>query len=203
MKLTLASAVDRELIRPETVQDVVRHYADMLLVPIHLNGSVQPINTMRMPWEKGGFLPEERQLECHIYLERNIRGDSVLEAIPVSLRDDVQAEGVLYVSRLRVFGLQPRRTVRVFQSRMFLTEKSPDLLPEWAQFVNGIIESPSLTPNAARDDFVRNDIWRRLREALGEVVISHLLQLKERQPQAALNHPQVSRPGGEGAVPLA
>jgi HSP90 family molecular chaperone len=45
------------------------------------------------------------------------------------------------------------------------------ILPEWAEFVSGIIDTAHLTPNAA---------WRELQEDLGKLIIAHLEKLHER-----------------------
>lgn len=65
---------DRAIIQVDAVQNVIREYADMLLVPIHVNHGTTPVNTMQMPWEKDGISDEERELDCQIYLHKTIRG---------------------------------------------------------------------------------------------------------------------------------
>jgi hypothetical protein len=138
---------------------------------------------MHMPWERGGASAKERALDCFMYLEKTMR-DSVLETIPLDLRDDgLQAHGVLYISSARMMMIEPPRTVRVFQKRMFLCENAADLLPKWASFVNGIIDTPSLTPTAARDNFQRDETFSRLRDALGQLIIRHLEGLKTQDPE--------------------
>lgn len=181
--VTLAEIGDRGLIQEEFVKEVVRDYCDLLLVPIHISAGEYPVNTMRMAWERDGVSDEERRLDCHLYLEKTMR-DSVLETIPLRLEQDgLEAKGVLYISRARAIMVEPPRTVRVFQQRMFLCENAVDLLPKWASFVNGVIDTPSLTPTAARDNFQRDETSGRLRDALGQLVIDHLEGLKTRDPE--------------------
>jgi molecular chaperone HtpG len=172
---------DRGLIQEEEVRDIIRRYADMLLVPIHLNRRAEPENTMRMPWEKTGLTPEELRFDCHLYVERVMR-DRVLEAIPIRLSEPVRADGTLYITRVQHFGIDQPRTMRVFHRRMFLADNVPDILPVWSRFVNGVINTPDLQPTAARDNFVRDEAAGRLREALGDAIITHLSELHGRDP---------------------
>ena len=173
---------ERGVIYEEEVKNVVRHYADMLKVPIHINGSINPINTMQMPWENTARRSrEEMQLACQYYLERYLN-ESVLEVIPLNLSGDVQASGVLYISRTHVFQAQESNTVRVFLNRMFLCENK-DVLPKWAQFINGIINTSTLTPTAARDTFIRNEQSKRLQKAIGNPIIEHLEYLSQTKPK--------------------
>src|SRR5690349_2277819 len=95
----------------------------------------------------------------------------------------MRAEGVLYISRTRIFSIDQPRTMRVFQNRLLLCEDAVDVLPKWARFVNGVINTPDLTPTAARDNFIRDAAADNFRSALGEVIIKHLDQLRKDDPE--------------------
>lgn len=178
VKVLLKDPTDRVLLEAENVTAVVREYCDMLRVPIHVNHSTVSVNTQDMPWERDGISDEDREIDCKIYLARTIRGDSLIETFPVRLDEgEVRASGILYVSRMRTFGVRVPRNVRIYQDRMFVANDA-DLLPPWAEFVSGIIVADSLTPNAARDGFVRNQAWGRLRDALGDRILDSLARLQ-------------------------
>jgi molecular chaperone HtpG len=180
--VVLKRAEDRGLIQETEVRALIRKYADMLSVPIHLNGGREPENAMHMPWEKAGLSAAELKVDLHIYLERTM-SDRVLEAIPVLLHEPVRAEGVLYISRVRLVSVDQPRTMRIFLNRMFLCDNASDVLPKWARFVNGVLNTPDLTPTAARDNFLRDAAADRLREELGKVIIDHLDQLRKDDPE--------------------
>ena len=153
----LRSAEDRGLLHEESIKEVIQHYADMLRIPIYLNDEshrLPSVNARVMPWERTGISPEVMRMDAMLYLERSVP-DNVLEVIPVKLAeaatDDhpaVFAEGLLYITSVRVLAREMPRTVRVFLKRMFLCEDAKELLPPWATFVNGIINTSSLLPNA-------------------------------------------------------
>ena len=188
----LRSAEDRGLLHDDAVKKVVRDYADMLRVPIHLNDPghhAPPINTRVMPWERTGISEGEMRLDAMVYLEKTVP-DNVLEVIPIRIDDPesdgkpaLHAEGLLYVTRTRVLVRDTPRTVRVFLKRMFLCEGAKELLPPWATFINGIINTRSLSPNAARDNFTRDESYRHLRDRFGDLIVAHFERLKEKDPQ--------------------
>ncbi|MFT5327383.1 MAG: HSP90 family molecular chaperone, partial [Planctomycetaceae bacterium] len=66
---------------------------------------------------------------------------------------------------------------------MFVCENTPEIFPRWAVFINGILNTPDLSPNAARDNFVRDENYGRLRDKLGEAVIAHFEHLREEDPK--------------------
>jgi molecular chaperone HtpG len=188
----LRSAEDRGLLHEDAVKKVVRTYADMLRIPIYLNDPGHhsaPINTMVMPWERNGISKAEMRLDSMIYLERTVP-DSVLEVIPIRINDPaadgkcaLHAEGLLYITRTRLIATDAPRTVRVFLKRMFLCEEAKAILPPWARFINGIINTRSLSPNAARDNFTRDASFTSLRDRLGDLIVDHFEHLREKEPQ--------------------
>jgi molecular chaperone HtpG len=182
----LHSAEDRGLLHDDAVKKVVQKYADLLRIPIHLNDPAHrghSVNTRHMPWERVGVPDDEMRLDCMIYLEKTVP-DSVLEVIPVHEKGEqgVNIAGLLYITRTRVVGRDAPRVLRVFQKRMFLCEDAKDLLPSWATFVNGILNTPDLSPNAARDNFARDGQFERLRSCLGDLIVRHFEHLKDKEP---------------------
>jgi molecular chaperone HtpG len=182
----LRSAEDNGVLHESIITQVVRAYADMLLIPIHVNDTSHrkpALNTRYMPWERTGLDDAGVSQDCLIYLEKTVP-DSVLEVIPVNEDDDSgpKISGLLYITRTRVVGRDAPRIVRVFLKRMFLCENAKDLLPSWATFVNGILNTPALSPNAARDNFARDAQFERLRDRLGEIIVAHFESLKKSNP---------------------
>jgi HSP90 family molecular chaperone len=173
----LRDASERAVLHEDTLHQVITTYSDMLRVPIHVNDPQHiraPVNMRIMPWERDRLPNADRDLENLIYLEKRVP-DSVLEIIPIN---EPEAQGLLYITRMRVVGRNAPRTVRLFLKRMFLREGAEDLLPEWASFVNGLLNTTALQPNAARDNYVEDSNSRALRKKLGALVIAHLEELK-------------------------
>jgi len=179
VKVFVKDPVDRALLEPDYVTGVVREYCDMLRVAIHVNRGTAPVNTQIMPWEHDGLSEDERDIDCKIYLAKNIKGDSLIETFSVRLDEPVQAGGILYISKLRTFGVRVPRNVRIYQERMFVANDA-ELLPPWAEFVSGMIETSGLTPNAARDGFIKNAAWSKLREEIGDLIIRSLERLAQK-----------------------
>jgi molecular chaperone HtpG len=177
----LKGAAERGYATEEALGNAVRRYADLLKVAIHINDpdhARPPVNTRTMPWEREFSSEAESDFENRIYLEKNVR-DSVLEVIPLR-ESDIQ--GLLYITKWRVLTGDVPRTMRVFLKRMYLCDNATDLLPGWATFVNGIIDTSALESNAARDNFMKGDAANTIRERLGRIVIDHLDSLKESNP---------------------
>ena len=192
VRVFLKNVTDRGLIQDESVRDVITVYADMLKVPIHLNHSESSINRRLMPWEREYTSKEERHFEYRVYLEKTVP-DSVLEVIPLEIDETTEsgerlrASGLLYVTRTRRIATNIPRTIRLYQKRMFVCENTPEIFPQWATFINGVLNTADLHPNAARDNFVRDENYARMRDLVGETVIRHFEKLNEKDQDRLSN----------------
>jgi HSP90 family molecular chaperone len=70
-----------------------------------------------------------------------------------------------------------RGTVDVYINRMFIGAANRDVLPPWAKFLQGVVECNELTPNAARDNVVRNAALDAVQRALGDLIVNELTEL--------------------------
>lgn len=178
--ITLKDSSERGFVSEEAVKKAVTVYADMLRVPIYINDPHHMgggANTRAMPWERA-MGDGEREFENRLFLEKRVP-DNVLEVIPVNCAD---TQGLLYITKNRAIGVDLPRTMRLFVRRMHVNNNASELLPPWASFVNGIINTTSIEPNAARDNFMRDDASIDLQKRLGDCVIAHLEGLREGDP---------------------
>jgi len=169
-----------EFLREEAVEAVIRKYADLLPVPIFLNGR-GPVNAVRPPWEVAASLPPvEREKHLTAFLNRRYP-DFPLLIIPVNL-PQLQTQGVLYITDQPIPGLNTSGLVDLYQNRMCLRPRDTELLPDWARFVRGIIDTRCLQPTAARDNVHRNADYYALRRALGELILQAILDCSNNSP---------------------
>jgi len=160
------------------IHQTVRRYADFLPFPIRLNG-YGPINAVNAPWHEPGWAdPGQRTATLHTFLSARY-ADPPLLVIPVDVAEP-QALGGLFVPMRYSPGTPTGGMVDLFQARMCLRANDHELLPEWAAFVRGVVDSPALQPTAARDNVLRDAAWYALRAALGTTIIAALLDLAAR-----------------------
>lgn len=164
----------------EEVASVVEEYCDMLRIPIMIKGESQPLNRMTMPWEVSYSNPKELEIQTRLYLYDKLGGDA-LEIIPIRRAD---LNGVLYISKTRVIGVNSPQTVRVHVQRMMVAENLPSLLPSWATaFVSGFINSSKLMPTAARDNVKTGEDFDEVKEILGDIIVEHLEEIRRTTPE--------------------
>jgi len=168
-------------IKEEAVRKTIKHYADFLPFPIFLNGN-GPINVINAPWHTAAWAGERDYLRAlHRFLNERYP-DHPMHILPIDFASP-RAKGVLYIISDRIPDVNTSGVVDIFQKRLCIRLKDQDLLPEWAKFVRGIIDSPDLQPTAGRDNLIKNDAYHHLRTLLGDLIIKGLTDLSAKNPE--------------------
>lgn len=157
------------------MRDAVLRYCDFLPFDIYVNND-GPVNQKTPPWQRTHWASEEdMQAVYQAFLLRRYH-DYPLDIIPISIDGDCKARGVLYISDRHVPDMNTAGVVDIFVRRMLVVEADNTLLPRWAKFIRGAIDSPSLQPTAARDNIQRDSstAFSFLQAKLGEIIIDRL-----------------------------
>ena len=171
----------RDMLSLEELRRGIRKYADFLPLGIYVNEDEAPANAVNAPWHKHYDNPKDELLEMSIFVARRFP-DNPLSTIPIHLKSPYKVDGVLYVSDNRIPDVNTTGLVDIYQSRMFVVQGYRDMLPSWAKFVRGIIDSPALTLTAARDAVQQDNAQKEIKAQLGDAIIQHLTQLSKDDP---------------------
>ena len=161
------------LLDEERLRRAIKKYADFLSVPIYLHGS--QVNVCTPPWSEG------RQTEYADYIKDRYNLYP-LATLPFHITEPLALDGLLFVPMIPFELTRDFGEVDIYISRMFIKADDKALLPAWARFVKGVINSPALTPTVSRDEVVRDGNYDAVRAALGEKILGYLTFLEENDP---------------------
>jgi len=172
------------LLQERALIETVRQYADFLPIPIHVQGEQLPVNLMAPPWEA-----DHPDRAIKDYISRAFRNEA-LWVMPlcdrkVDLGHDtltVPLKGFLFVPPGSVASVREFGDLNVYIRRMFICERERDLLPPWARFVRGVVDSPLLQPTASRESIHQDDNFEMVRQALEEELGEGLRELARDEP---------------------
>lgn len=114
-------------------------------------------------------------------MEQHFEPICVIPVEPEGLSD---ARGLLWVQDGATYGTSDNRHLSVYVRGMLLDDEARDLLPVWAGFIGGVIESNALTPTASREDLQRDDAYQATRQHLRQTLIQGLAHLAQTQAPA-------------------
>jgi molecular chaperone HtpG len=154
--------------------ELVRRFAELVPIPIHLGGSAMPINAMRAPWDGGADSIDAGA--AGRFLERRFPNERVLSWVRIDEPiGGARLRGLLAITdRPAELG---RARIALYVSRMFVGDQHAELLPSWAAFVRGVVECDALVPVAARDRVLVDDSLRAAAQAIERTIIDHLRAL--------------------------
>jgi molecular chaperone HtpG len=135
-----------DLLEAATLKEAVVRYADFIAFPIYLNGSNTPVNLRQAPWHK----TDATNADYIRYIEHRY-GVTPLACTALSVEQaGLAAKGVLFIPPQGANFKRRLRSTDIFQRRMYIGEDL-NILPEWAEFVCAVVDSPSLELVASRE----------------------------------------------------
>ncbi|MEP7023825.1 MAG: ATP-binding protein [Actinomycetota bacterium] len=174
------------------LETIIRTYADFIGMPVYVNDDADPANAVIAPWHREYATPQDRDTAYRIFWERKFTGEDALHVFAVDQaftwpdlsqpggQGNGRVRGVLAITNQHIPDVNARGTVDVYLSRMFIGAANREVLPPWAKFLQGVIECNELTPNAARDNVVRNAALATVQKTLGELIVAELMDLSLR-----------------------
>ncbi len=166
---------------------VLSRYCALLHEPIFVGQSDQAINHITPPWreQKGAVAlhPSLVQKRHLVFASRFEQRFTPLCVLPVEPQGDSDAVGILWLQDGATYGTSDNRNLSLFLRGMLIDDQARELLPPWAGFVGGVIESNKLVPTASREDLQRDSRYSATQMALNEALITGLASLAKQQPE--------------------
>ncbi|MFG3054279.1 ATP-binding protein [Kitasatospora sp. NPDC048239] len=165
------------------LREVLGRYCVLLPIPVYVGDDDQPVNAVPVPWRQqtAGDLHAARMRFASAFGRRF----EPLTAFPVEpVEGGTDAIGLLWVQDGGTYGSSDNRDLAVYLRGMLLSEDGRDLLPSWAGFIGGVVESSRLTPTASREDLQRDDHYRALQQTLTDAIVDGLYETARLHPAA-------------------
>lgn len=167
---------------------VLSRYCILLHEPVYVGDAREPVNKLQPPWREVApegvtmhrALVQRKNLAFAAQFESSFEPICTIPVVPVGMSDAV---GILWIQDGATYGTSDNRNLSLFLRGMLLDDEARELLPPWAGFIGGVIESSKLTPTASREDLQRDETWVAVQEALKEALISGLSDLAQNQPE--------------------
>lgn len=169
----------------QKLREILEHYCALLAEPIHIGGG-DALNPEPPPWRQADAVelhPIQARRRDLAFAAKFERSFEPICTLPLRPDADSDAVGLLWVQDGSTYGSSDNRNLSVFLRGMLLDDDARDLLPSWAGFVGGVIESKRMTPTASREDLQRDAHYRATKHAITEALIEGLTTIARDQPE--------------------
>jgi molecular chaperone HtpG len=174
----------RELADPDVLRLRLQHYCALLPLPVFVDRDEVAVNADPPPWRRDDDHPARARQARLAFARRFERRFDPICTFDVQPRDGTDVRGLLWIHDAATYGTSDNRNLHVFVRGMLLDDDARELLPSWAGFVSGALESAKLTPTASREDLQRDPVYRATAEAVTEALVDGLKHLSDREPEA-------------------
>lgn len=169
----------KDYLKAWKLKEIIKRHSDFVAFPIYVNNEEEPTNQQTALWRKA---PKDVSDEDYRNFYRNLTLDFNEPLHHLHVRADVpmQYYSVLYVpgsSQQTMFSLRREPGLKLYARKVLIQEYCKDLLPEYLQFIQGVVDSEDLPLNVSRESVKNERIMANLKNALTKRVLSELKRL--------------------------
>lgn len=156
------------------IKQIIKKYSNFVDFPINLNG--EEVNTVEAVWHKNkSDITDEQLKEFYTFVSNDF--DEPLGHLHVNAEGRVSFKALLFVPKKAPRGLYNedyQYGVHLYSSKIFIQDDSKNLLPEWARFVKGVVDTEDLPLNVSREITQKSPVLNKIRKILTGKILSML-----------------------------
>jgi molecular chaperone HtpG len=178
----------KDFLEPHRVSAIVGKYADHIAVPVVLTegGTERTLNEASALW-----IRPKKDITSEQYTAFYRHAGHAFDEPWLTLH--WKAEGKIEYSALLFVPTQPpfdllhpdrKHQLKLYVSRVFITDDCEGLLPAWLRFLKGVVDSEDLPLNISREMLQHNPVLAKIRQGLVKRVLGDLTKKAEDEPEA-------------------
>lgn len=171
------------------LRQIIKRHSDFIAFPIYVGQPAEgetprPANQQTALWRQS---PQSVEPDAYRSFYRQITLDTEdpLTYVHISSEAPLDLHAVLYVPARRDRGpFAPRdHGLRLYSRKILIQERTPDLLPEYLRFVEGVVDSEDLPLNVSRESVQSNAFMRKVSGNLVRRLLRHLEAVATDEPE--------------------
>jgi molecular chaperone HtpG len=175
----------KEFLQPWKLKEIIRRHSDYIAFPIYVGEDEEPTNKQTAIWRQDTKEVTDEQYN-DFYKMLTFDFETPLHRIHMRADVPLQFYALLYIpgSGERNM-LSPRKEpgLKLYARKVLIDEYNNDLLPEYLQFVQGVVDSEDLPLNVSRESVQANRVMANLKKTLTGKVLSELKRMAKNKPE--------------------
>jgi len=163
------------------LREIIRRHSDFVPYPIYLGEKKEQVNKRTAIWRQ-----QPRQLEKkdydEFYQQLTLDFEAPLAYAHMNVDAPVQLYAILYCPsspERNLFTLRKENGLKLYARKVLIQEYCKDLLPEYFNFIQGIVDSEDLPLNVSRESVQSTKTMAQLKKLVTGKVIDMLKKLAE------------------------
>jgi molecular chaperone HtpG len=172
-------AKDEKYLDKFNLKHIISTYSDHIAFPIELideDGNASIVNKASALWMRPkNELTEEQYTEFYHHVSH--QPDNPWLRIHNKVEGNIEYTSLLYIPSAKPFDLfHPDRKTRIklYIKRVFITDDTVSLVPQYLRFLRGVVDSEDLPLNISRETIQHNHIIEKIRKSIVNKVLTEL-----------------------------
>jgi molecular chaperone HtpG len=165
------------------LETVIKKHSNFIQFPIYLEK--EKVNTISAIWrEPKSSVKKEQYVEFYKFLTYD--NEEPMDIIHKSVDAPIQFHSLLFIPKKNFdfFGFNREDYgLDLYVRRVLIQHKNKDLLPEYLNFIKGVVDSEDLPLNISRETLQENIIFTKISNTVTSQVLSYLIDKAKDKPE--------------------
>lgn len=175
----------KEFLEESRLRQVVKRHSDFIQYPITIGDSKEPVNRQTALWRQN---PREIEEEPYQEFYKQLTLDFSEPLTHAHMRVDAPAQmfALLFVPQdpqNLVFSPRKEPGLKLYAHKVLIQEFCTDLLPQYLNFIEGVVDSEDLPLNVSRESVQSNRVMALLKRLVTGKALDMLEALGEESPE--------------------
>jgi len=175
----------KEYLQSWKLSDIIRRHSDYIAFPIYVDNKEEAVNKQTAIWRQDSKEVTDEQYN-DFYKMQTFDWETPLHRIHMRADVPLQFYALLYIpSSAEANPLMGKREpgLKLYARKVLIEESTTDLLPDYLNFVQGVVDSEDLPLSVSRESVQANRVMANLKKTLTNKVLSELKRLQKNKPE--------------------
>ena len=165
---------EKEFLDPAKVREILKKFCNFLPVSISLEGD--EVNDKNPLWTRAASEVSEEEYK-EFYRKLYPMSDEPLFWIHLNIDFPFNLKGIVYFPRLHNEFDLTKSHIKLFCNQVFVSDNTPELIPEFLTPLQGCLDAPDLPLNVSRSYLQNEPQVRKIREVISGRVAAKIVEL--------------------------
>ena len=164
------------------IKQIIKKYSNFVDFSIHVEG--EEVNTVDALWHKSKTEVTDEQLpEFYKFVSGDL--EEPLGHLQVNIEGRISFKSLLFIPKKAPRGLYQEDYnygVHLYSTKVFIQDDAKNLLPEYARFVKGVVDTEDLPLNVSREVTQASPVLAKIRKVLTTKILGMLKEWSMEEP---------------------